>query len=118
MRIKILFSPFFILFFGCVMSLAPYVKAANQSDPVALLQYIANNMIEHLKEHKATLKTKPQVVYALARQYVVPYADLSEMSKQVLSPAIWNNASAMQRKRFQQEFTTLLIRTCFCVDFI
>ena len=85
--------------------------AQSQSDPVALLQYIANNMIAGLKAHKATLKTKPGTVYSLAYRYVVPYADLSEMSKRVLPPHIWNSATPAQRAQFQKEFTTTLIRT-------
>jgi len=82
-----------------------------QSDPVALLQYIANNMISGLKSNKATLKTKPQIVYSLANKYVVPYADLAEMSRRVLPPQVWNKATPAQRAQFQKEFTRLLIRT-------
>jgi len=85
--------------------------AANQSDPVALLKYIANNMIAGLKTNKATLKTKPQIVYGLAHKYVVPYADIMAMSKHVLSPQVWNSATPQQRAQFQKEFTTTLIRT-------
>jgi len=85
--------------------------AADQGNPVALLQYIAHNMIAGLKSHKATLKSNPQVVYRLAHKYVVPYADLPEMSKRVLPPRVWNSATPAQRQQFQREFTTMLIRT-------
>lgn len=90
-----------------------FVKAyaAPQGDPVALLRYIANNMIEGLQTNKATLKTKPQIVYKLAYQYVVPYADLAEMSKRVLSPQVWNNATPKERAEFQKAFTQTVIRT-------
>lgn len=88
-----------------------FAQAAPQNDPVQLLQYIADNMVNQLKANKATLKTKPQVVYKLAYQYVVPYADLSEMSKRVLPPDVWNKATTAQRAAFKKEFTTLLIRT-------
>lgn len=84
---------------------------AQQNNPVSLLQYIANNMIAGLKANKATLKSKPSIVYGLANQYVVPYADLTVMSKRVLPPAIWNGASAAQRAEFQKAFTTTLVRT-------
>jgi phospholipid transport system substrate-binding protein len=84
---------------------------AKQSDPVALLQYIADHMIAGLKSNEATLKTKPQIVYKLAYQYVVPYADLGEMSKRVLPPQTWNSATPAQRVQFEKEFTTTLIRT-------
>jgi phospholipid transport system substrate-binding protein len=81
------------------------------SDPVQLLQYVADNMVNQLKSNQATLKTKPGIVYKLAYEYVVPYADLAEMSKRVLPPQTWNSASADQKKQFEKEFTTLLIRT-------
>ena len=85
--------------------------SASENDPVGLLQYVANNMISGLKANKATLKTKPQVVYNLAYRYVVPHADLPEMSKRVLPPQIWNSATPAQRAQFQKEFTVTLIRT-------
>ncbi|OGT41054.1 MAG: hypothetical protein A3F42_03820 [Gammaproteobacteria bacterium RIFCSPHIGHO2_12_FULL_37_34] len=82
-----------------------------QNTPEILLQNIADNMIAGLKANKATLKTKPTIVYNLAYRYVVPNADLSEMSKRVLPPSVWNSASPAQRKQFQREFTTTIIRT-------
>ncbi len=86
-------------------------QASVQSDPVQLLQYIADNMVTQLKTNKATLKTKPDLVYNIANKYVVPYADLPEMSKRVLPPRVWNSATAAQRTQFQHEFTRLVIRT-------
>jgi phospholipid transport system substrate-binding protein len=96
----------FLGWFTCVASVQ-----ASTGDPVGLLQYIANNMIAGLKANKATLKSKPGIVYSLAYRYVVPYADLSEMSKRVLPPSIWNSATPAQRAQFQKEFTTTVIRT-------
>lgn len=104
------FTTVFLIFF-CSFSLVTRAQASIQSDPVALLQYIADNMISGLKSHQATLKTKPQIVYSLAYRYVVPYADLSEMAKGVLPPNIWKSATPAQRMQFQKEFTTTLIRT-------
>ena len=98
-----------ILFSWCLLALP--AQSAPTGDPVQLLKYIADNMISGLKSHKATLKTKPQTVYNLAYQYVVPYADLNEMSRRVISPQVWNSATPQQRMRFQKQFTTLLIRT-------
>lgn len=93
------------------LSIAAVANASVQSDPVGLLKYIADNMIAQLRANKATLKTKPGIVYNLAYKYVVPYADLPEMSKRVLPPKVWNNATAAQRSQFQKEFTRLVIRT-------
>jgi len=104
---KIIFSFFATLALGWMT----IVYAAPTGDPVSLLQYIANNMIDGLRANKATLKTKPGIVYNLAYKYVVPYANLNEMSKRVLPPRIWNGASDSQRREFEKLFTTTVIRT-------
>lgn len=109
MQIKKIIQVFLIALFGWM--LASNVNAAPTGDPVALLQYIADNMINQLKANSANLKTKPQVVYDLSYKYVVPYADLGEMSKRVIPPSVWNNATPSQHQRFEKEFTRLLIRT-------
>lgn len=109
MRINKILWTYFIFLFTWLMSFSAF--SMPQNDPVALLQSIANKMILELKANQATLKTKPQIVYRLAHQYVVPYADLAEMSKRVVPPQTWKNASAAQRAEFQRQFTNLLIRT-------
>lgn len=85
--------------------------ASAEADPVVLLQSSADKMIAGLKSNKATLKTKPDIVYNLAYRYIVPYASLTEMSKAVLPPSVWNSATSSQRAQFQKEFTNTLIRT-------
>ncbi|OGT62681.1 MAG: hypothetical protein A3E85_00320 [Gammaproteobacteria bacterium RIFCSPHIGHO2_12_FULL_45_12] len=98
---------------ACVLLISFSVNAggAVQSNPVALLQYIADNMISQLKANKASLKTKPQIVYSLANRYVVPYADIAEMSRRVIPPRVWASATSAERAQFQSKFTRLLVRT-------
>lgn len=86
-------------------------EAVNTADPMKMLQSIANNMISELKKNKDTLKTNPRRVYSIANRLVVPYADIDEMSGRVLSPEVWGKMSVAQRKQFDAEFTTLLVRT-------
>ncbi len=86
-------------------------NATSSSDPVAMLQSIANNMVNGLRQNQATIKSKPAVVYNLAYKYVVPYANLDEMSRRVLPPQVWNSATPAQRAEFKKEFTRILIRT-------
>jgi len=78
---------------------------------VNMLRSLADQMISKLKAHKATLKTHPALVYSFANQIIVPHADLNEMSKRVLPPKTWNEATPAQRAQFQKEFTAILIRT-------
>jgi phospholipid transport system substrate-binding protein len=84
---------------------------AASDDPVQLLQGVANQMIQGLKAHQSELKSNPQIAYNLANEYVVPHADLAEMSRRVLPPAVWNGATPAQRAQFQKEFTSTLVRT-------
>lgn len=93
------------------LGVASVAQAGVQSDPVQLLKYISSNMIKQLKANKATLKTKPSIVYKLAYKYVVPYADLDAMSKRVLPPRVWREATSSQRSQFKKQFTRLMIRT-------
>ena len=108
MRVNKYIALFFFAITTCLFAMN--VNAAT-NDPVSLLQSVANSMIAGLKENQATLKTKPSVVYKLAYEFVVPNADLDEMSKRVLPPQIWNNATSEQRREFKKQFTTTLIRT-------
>lgn len=100
-----------LMFFGLLFGGVQQAQAVNQADPVSLLQYIADNMISQLKTSKATLKNKPDIVYNLAYKYVVPYADITEMSRRVIPPSTWKQATPAQRTQFEKEFTRLLIRT-------
>lgn len=100
----------FLITMGLTLSMVP-LAAANDGNPVDMLQSLANKMIDGLRANKATLKTNPTLVYSLAYKVVVPHADLSEMSKRVLPPQTWNKATASQRAKFQSEFTKLLVRT-------
>lgn len=112
MRINKLVASIILTCFAWAFSANGYAQsAATQSDPVALLQYIADNMISQLKSHKATLKTKPQFVYSIARRYVVPYANVAEMARRVIPRDVWNSATPAERSQFQDRFTTTLIRT-------
>jgi phospholipid transport system substrate-binding protein len=85
--------------------------SAASGDPVQLLQNVADQMIQGLKAHQSELKSNPQIAYNLANKYVVPHADLAEMSRRVLPPSVWNSATPAQRAQFQKEFTSTLVRT-------
>lgn len=104
-------NKFLAIVFSFMLCISLTANANAEKDPVSLLQNVADNMIAGLKANKATLKTKPSIVYNLAYKYIVPYADLTAMSKRVLPKTTWNQASAAERSQFQQEFTRTLIRT-------
>lgn len=93
------------------MSWLVTARAADASDPVKLLESIADQMIAQLKSHKATLKSNPSLVYSLANRLVVPHADLDEMSRRVLPAKTWSDATPQQKSQFKKEFTMTLERT-------
>lgn len=99
----------FILIFSLLW--IPVLFAADGGGPVAMLQSIADQMIAGLKAHKATLKSNPGIVYSLANRYVVPHADLDEMSRRVLPARTWQAATPAQKEQFKRQFTKTLIRT-------
>jgi len=108
---KTFLSVFSGLMMICMALMILPITAQAAEDPVSILQSIADQMIASLKANKTTLKENPSLVYSLANRIIVPHADLDEMSRRVLPPQTWNNATPGQRAEFEREFTTLLVRT-------
>ncbi|WP_245756789.1 MlaC/ttg2D family ABC transporter substrate-binding protein [Candidatus Rickettsiella isopodorum] len=81
------------------------------SSPVDLLQSTSNQLISALQRNQATLKTKPQIVYGIVNQILLPHVDVMSMSSKALGREAWLRATPMQRQAFAQQFVTLLIRT-------
>ena len=108
-----LFQPFARIAAVCLLGMAFVlpVTAAAGTDPVSVLNSVANQLIEKLKVNKTNLHDNPQLVYTLAESVVVPHADISEMAKRVLPPATWKSATSPQRAQFEKEFATLLVHT-------
>lgn len=97
------------VFFSLMILFCMSANAA--ADPVNMLRSVADQLIASLKAHKTNLRNNPSLVYSIATRIVVPHADVAEMSKRVLPPRIWQQATSGQRSEFQSEFTTLLVRT-------
>lgn len=81
------------------------------SSPLELLQNTSSQLISALQRNQATLKTKPQIVYGIVNQILLPHVDVMSMSSRALGRDAWLNASPNQRQAFAQQFVTLLIRT-------
>lgn len=99
------------LFITLLASLTLTMTSMAAGDPVNMLNSVANQLINQLKSHEATLKSDPDLVYRLANQIVVPHADVDVMAQKVLPPQIWNHSTSAQRLRFKHAFTTLLVHT-------
>jgi phospholipid transport system substrate-binding protein len=84
---------------------------AAQASPVPMLQETANQILATLKENKAKLKQNPQIIYQAVEQHFLPNVDVPGMSRSVLGPKAWKEATPIQRDEFSKAFTQLVIRT-------
>ncbi|WP_339050428.1 ABC transporter substrate-binding protein [Rickettsiella endosymbiont of Xylota segnis] len=80
------------------------------SSPIEVLQNTSNQLISELQRNQATLKTKPQIVYGIVDQILLPHVDVESMSSKALGRA-WSNATRVQQQAFEDQFVTLLVRT-------
>ncbi len=80
------------------------------SSPIEVLQNTSNQLIEKLQHNQATLKTKPQIVYDIVNQFLLPHVDIESMSSKALGRA-WSYATRAQQRAFEDQFVTLLVRT-------
>lgn len=80
------------------------------SSPIEVLQNTSNQLISELQRNQATLKTKPQIVYDIVDQILLPHVDIESMSSKALGRA-WSNATRAQQQAFEDQFVTLLVRT-------
>jgi phospholipid transport system substrate-binding protein len=69
-----------------------------------------DRMLAKLKEQKDELERHPEKVYDLVNAIVLPHFDFPRMAMRVLG-RYWRTATPDQRRRFTEEFRTLLVRT-------
>ncbi len=81
------------------------------SSPIDVVQTTSDQMLSQLSQHKATLKTDPNVVYNIVNRVLLPHADLTTMSKLVVGRNAWLGANPADRQAFIQQFTMTLMRT-------
>lgn len=96
---------------GLTLALAIFtqVAAANMEEPRAMLESVSKELLVKLKNEQAQLQTKPQRMFDIVDQVLVPHVDLETMSRLVLGKH-WRTATPEQRTRFVAEFRTLMVR--------
>ncbi len=67
-------------------------------------------LYQALEKNQVRVHKDPQLLYELVEGSLLPYTDLQTMSRWVLG-RYWRSASEDQRKRFEDEFRRLLVRT-------
>jgi phospholipid transport system substrate-binding protein len=78
--------------------------------PQQVVQDTSERMLSALRQNYAALKQDSSQIYGLVDRIVLPNFDFELMSRWVLGRA-WQQASPDQRRRFTDEFRTLLVRT-------
>lgn len=100
-----------IIMFGLLLfvlgSSAPW---AATKPPQEVVQNTSARMLDALRQNREELKRDSSRIYALVNQIVLPNFDFELMSRWVLGRN-WQQATPEQRRRFAEEFRTLLVRT-------
>lgn len=79
--------------------------------PVQMLDQTAQQILNTLKQNKASLQQNPQVIHQAVQRYLLPIVDVQGMSRSVLGRQAWTAASSNERADFSKAFTQLVIRT-------
>lgn len=86
------------------------VSAVTAQGPLELVKATTERMLSALEANKQTIRDRPETIYDLVDEIVLPHFDFQTMARSVLGKH-WRRASAQQRERFVEEFRTLLVRT-------
>ena len=85
------------------------VVNAGQS-PDLLVKETTDKVLNELTANREALHSDVNRLYQMVDEIVLPHFDFSRMSKLVLGKH-WKKANTAQRRRFEKEFKSLLVRT-------
>ncbi len=94
---------------GLLAAIAPVVRA-NPEAPDALIRRLSEQTLSAIKADPALRSGDINRVIALVDARIMPNVNFQRMTAQAVGPA-WRQATPEQRKRLQDEFKTLLVRT-------
>ncbi len=94
---------------GPLAALAPAAHAADEA-PDALIRRLSEQTLSAIKADASLRSGDIQRVIALVDARIMPNVNFQRMTAQAVGPA-WRQATPEQRKRLQDEFKTLLVRT-------
>jgi len=106
---KILLSSRLII--ALILCFGLSVAYADDPAPLAMLKHTSNKMLSELKKNKSRLQGNDQLIRNIVHKVLIPRVDINRMSKLVVGRDYWLKASSSQRKKFQKEFTSLVIST-------
>lgn len=91
-----------------ILSAGPALAGTPSAEEV--VKTTADQVIARLKADREQLNAKPELIYSLVNELVIPHFDFYSMSKWVLG-LNWRNANEAQREQFVTQLRTLLVRT-------
>ena len=94
---------------GLLAAVAPLARA-NPEGPDALIRRLSEQTLSAIKADPALRSGDINRVIALVDARIMPNVNFQRMTAQAVGPA-WRQATPEQRKRLQDEFKTLLVRT-------
>ena len=100
---------FAALLIGSTLFAAPAVFAADEA-PDALIKRLSTEVMDKLKSDKTVKAGDTARVMALVDSQIMPNVNFTRMTAATVGPS-WRQATPEQKKRLQDEFKTLLIRT-------
>jgi phospholipid transport system substrate-binding protein len=86
------------------------VGAGAVQPPQDLVRETSEQVLARLRADREALKKNPRRLDDLIQELVIPHFDFERMARLVVGKN-WRQATPDQRKRFVQEFRTLLVRT-------
>ena len=87
----------------------PLARAADEA-PEALIKRLSVDVLETIKGDKAIRAGDTAKVIALVDERIMPNVNFQRMTSSAVGPA-WRQATPEQKKRLQEEFKILLVRT-------
>ena len=102
-------AKFAAVLIGSVMLAAPIVHAADEA-PDALIKRLSSDVLDKIKADKTVQSGDMTKVMALVDSQIMPNVNFTRMTASAVGPG-WRQATPEQRKKLQDEFKTLLIRT-------
>ncbi len=94
---------------GVLAAAAPLARA-NPEAPDALIRRLSEQTLSAIKADSALRSGDINRIIALVDSRIMPNVNFQRMTAQAVGPA-WRQATPEQRKRLQEEFKTLLVRT-------
>jgi len=88
----------------------PGLAAAADEAPDAMIKRLSNEVLDAIRSDKAIKGGDTQRIVALVDSKIMPNVNFQRMTAAAVGPA-WRQATPEQKKRLQDEFKTLLVRT-------